>query len=194
MIIKSIVFIFTILYKIIEYSKNTDYPIQNVVIHNDMVTKNERTVNLNVSNIKNGLPYFYSDVNTNAVILASTLEEGFVPLDLNFKHSTKYRVVRDIPSVILNKEEFMKRSGRINAIIETKKLGEMDYIPNYSLKNGFNIGVVGDDFYVYLDNDLNIISENINIDERSYKEMEESITYLETYKSTLNNKNNLSTL
>ena len=158
----------------------------NVVIHDDYVAKNLETIYLGESNIKKGLPYFYTDVNSSVVILASTNPNGFVPLDLNPNHVTRYRIARDVPKLIHSKEEFIKKSGRINAIIESRKLNGVDYIPNYSLPNGFTIGIVGDDFYIYCDKDLNLVADNIDVDDRSYQELEEARMYLETYINTIN--------
>ena len=176
--------------KIIEYSKNTRYPIQNVVLHDAYVADNQTVTNLQVNNIKQGLPYFYSDVNSNAFVVASVNPNGFAPLDLNPDHVTRYRVARDVAKVIINENEFMSKAARINGIIQVEKMGSMDYIDNFVMPNGYTLGIVGDDYYIYVDKDLNIIQECIGHDDRSIQELEESKNYLETYINSLNENMN----
>ena len=170
--------------KLIEDSKDSRYPIQNVILDKSYAAENMDVVDLGVDSVINGLNT-YSDISRYAVIVASTKENGFVPLDFDKSHMPLYKVSRDIPKKIDNSDLFLKMSSRIDAIKMSIELNDYQYIPNFSLENGFIMGIIGDDFYCYIDKDYNIVEDYIGIDERGKEELENSKEELRKYIETL---------
>ena len=173
--------------KLLEYSKKSACPIENVVLHNAYVASKLPITDLRHGNIYEGLPKFETDVNRMAIVVASNNKNGFVPLDFNKMNVPTYLVARDLPKKIASIEDFYKYSSRINAIIQAIKLGSYEYIDDFSLNNGFIYGIVGDDFYCYLDNELNIVEEYVGVDLRCKDELKVAKQELKRYREMLVN-------
>ncbi len=86
--------------RIIEDSKKSEFPIDNVVISPDYAMQQEasKTLDLGVGNIKSGYKSFYSDVSECAIILATTAKEKeFAPVKLG-SSVPKYESLKSEPS------------------------------------------------------------------------------------------------
>jgi hypothetical protein len=160
--------------KIIDCSKNSSFPIDNVVIHNEYAVSDlSNQIDLNVGNVKRGLSAFYSDVNSVCVLLASSSKNGkFVPVNFDKSHIPKYLPARDLSKFVENKIDFLSFATRIHSIGILKKGISCDYIKPLDLSDGFIIGICNNDWYVYLDEKHMIHEEIITTDERAIKEME----------------------
>ena len=166
---------------LIELSKNSPCPIENVVIHRAYATRNARkNVSLNVKDIKKGLPHFYSDVNSTPIVLATIAKNGlFVPVNLDNSSVPSYLPAREIPSVF---KEGSKASGMISRISSIKRMLEgenYEHIPPLEFENGITYAIVSEDWYIYVDELGNIHKDIIDIDPRAKEELAESLIKLE---------------
>ena len=95
--------------KIIEDSKGSPYPIDNVVISDGYSMAGQGDlVDLGVRNIKSGLKKFYSDVKSEAIVLATSATDApFVPLKLATK-VPKYEGLKPEISYFVSKNATMQ--------------------------------------------------------------------------------------
>ena len=174
--------------ELIDRSKDSTCPIENVVIHRDYAmneTKDNR-VQLNISNNKKGLKPFYSDVGNLVQVLATTAEEGFVPVDLD---NSK------VPSYLPSREKI--RSGSSSTIVEqinrlyTISLGlKGQYYYVNPIATDIVYGYVGEDWYVFINEQNEIICDRIDRDERSIIEYEFAINEIKKHLNTISEKEN----
>ena len=156
--------------ELLDRSKDSEFPIENVVIHRDyaMNSTEDNRVVLNISDNKKGLKHFYSDVGNYVQVLATNAEEGFVPVDLD---NSK------VPNYLPSREKI--RSGSSQAIVEqinrlyTISLG-LKGKPYYvnPIATDIVYGYVGEDWYVFINEQNEIICDRIDRDERSIIEYE----------------------
>jgi hypothetical protein len=169
--------------QLIELSKDSTCPIENVVVHRAYATTNmkERNTQLNVKNIKEGLPSFYTDVNSCPIILATTAKNGkFTPVDLKNDLVPSYLPARENPGIY--KEE-AQANNKINRVASIKRLldGEnYEYIAPLEFENGLIYAILSDDWYIYVDEHGNIHKDCIDIDPRAKEELAEYLIKLET--------------
>ena len=156
--------------ELLDKSKDSQSPIENVVIHRDYAmkyTKDDRVI-LNISNNKKGISSFYTDVGNYVHVLATNAKEGFIPVDLD---NSK------VPSYLPSREKI--KCGSNDVIVEqinrlyTISLGlnNKDYYVN-PLTTNIIYGYVGEDWYVFINDKKEIISDRIDRDERSIIEYE----------------------
>ena len=156
--------------QLIERTKDSSYPIENVVIHRDYAmneTKDDR-VQLNIEDNKEGLSKFYSDVGSYVQVLATTSETGFKPVILGNKDVPDYKPVRE-----------KIRSGADKTILEqinriyTIKLGLQgkNYYVN-PIASEIVYGFVGEDWYVFINEQNEIVADMIDRDDRALYEFE----------------------
>lgn len=172
---------------LIELSKNSPCPIENVVVHRAYATNimREENVQLNVRNIKEGLPSFYTDVNSHPIILATTAKKGkYVPVDLDNSRVPTYQPAREIPIVY---KDATKAVGKISRVASIKRLlnGEnYEYIASLEFENNIIYAIVSEDWYIYVDELGNIHKDYIDIDPRAKEELAEYLIKLETQLAT----------
>ena len=156
--------------KMIELSKNSTCPIENVVVHRDyaMLAVDDDRVKLNISDNKKGINQFYSDVTTYVHVLSTTAQYGFTPVNLDNSNVPKYKPAREK----IKGGNDKKIIGQINRIYTINKgLQGQDFYVN-PLLTKIIYGFVGEDWYVCIDENNEIISERIDRDDRSIKEFE----------------------
>ncbi len=177
---------------LIEKSKDSTCPIENVVVHRAYATEEMKDpmVNLGVSNIKKGLPKFYSDVGQSAIILATTAKNGiFTNLDFNKNNVPTYQPVREKAIVVKTLQE---ASGRINRVNSVKRLineESYEYIEPYQFPKGLIYAIVADDWYIYVDEQGNIIKDIIDIDPRAKEELAEALIEVEKNLAQIKSEN-----
>lgn len=170
--------------ELIELSKNSKTPIENVVISPDYVMINEKTTYLNVTNIKRGIGIFYSDVDEKAVVLATTEQnKAFAPVKLGNLLLEKYPVQRDKKQIYYDEQcnLAMQHIHMMDQVLLGKNIEQIS-IKTY---NNNNICYTGEDWYVAIDKDGNInkfIMESSKNKQLAIKEIEQ---LLEKIKYTL---------
>lgn len=167
---------------LIENSKNSSMPIDNVVIHRAYATKvmQKEDSYLKVNDIREGLPYFYSDVNRQAIVLATNSSKEFAPINFDKTNVPKYPTARDKIKYTKNLDDIKYLIERVHAIKEYLETDDLTNIEPVTLDN-FMYGVGNNDWYIYIDSDFNIHSEIINIDNRALKEYEVAMEYIKNY-------------
>lgn len=172
---------------LIEYGKDSECPIENVVISNQyaMASAKQKETHLNIGNNKEGLPNFYSDVGSSAIILATTAQDrDFVPVNFDKSHVPIYKPCRSKPLILTSEKELIGRINRVASIktvlsgISYEDIGRMEF------EEGLICGVVSDDWYIYVDKQKNIHYDYIDIDERAKVEIQH---YLEVIDEIIKN-------
>lgn len=142
----------------VEKTKDNETPINNVVISNGYAMEGNQLQSLGVSDIKTGFDYFYSDVSSEAVLLASNNEDNsLVPILLGPEKTEKYDVLRMKINFISNPLEIKEniiRIQMINQLLAGVSLDEV-IIPDYNIDFGGML-YFGEDWYVLFDNEGNI--------------------------------------
>lgn len=167
---------------LIELSKDSKMPIENVVVSPSYALEGAKTFKLSDSNIGEGVYTGYRDVNENAVILATTGKDGKpAPLKLNpnqpiyqpvrlpvleytncdFKTHINIQRIKCLKQCILNKndKDFYQRID-----IDINEL-EKNYLKVF----------IGQDWFVTIDEDLNIEYDIIPGDDKAKLELEEAL-------------------
>lgn len=161
--------------ELISLSAESDMPICNVVIHNSyaMSSSKKESINFNISNNKVGLPYFYSDIGTSGIVLATTsTNSNLVPIDFNMKGVPNYLPARETVTNIDNMEQLKENIGRIYTMKKMFDGIDWRYIEMLDFSTGIKYGFAGEDWYVYIDNDDVLYEEIIDIDKRALDEKE----------------------
>ena len=170
---------------IIEESKKSEYPIENVVISDEFALKGSKSfINLDVSLDKDGVktPEYYDVKLDKCVLLATSNSDNtreFVP----FKDTPmpEYDVLRDKVQYMSDSDEIKSSINRIhmiNEVLDGKELLELSHFEEDEEKK---YAFVGEDFYVAVDKDGNIedyIMPNTKDMERANKEVRKSLNKL----------------
>lgn len=158
---------------LIEETKDSPNPIQNVVIAPAYVMEDKPTVSLGVPNVKEGIGKFYSDIgNNNAVIVAtSNPDNSLVPVNLSNQGVPKYPTQRDKVRYYegANAEIQMKRIEILDQMATGKKLEEIEVTEKKDIAFCYS----GEDWYVCVDKQGNIteyVMENSNKKEQANRE------------------------
>ena len=180
--------------EIIEISKDSEYPIENVVASSGYALSNQETQRLSEDDIGRGVYSGYRDVNSNAVVLATTGKDGkAVPLDLDNSRHPHYKCVRVSPKEITG-EVTIEDKINLQRISAIKQILLNSDNPEYI--NGIDIDVIaldeelvyaiiGQDWYITLNSNMEIKSDIINLDERAQLEFDEAMRKVEEYKNSM---------
>ncbi len=167
---------------LIELSKNSTCPIENVVVHRAYATSYMEKPNtlLDVKNIKEGLPYFYSDVNNNAIVLATTAtDKQFTKVNFNKSNVPRYQPAREIP-VVSKDLQIMSKIIRVDTIKRMLAGENYEYISPLTFPDGLIYAIVSNDWYIYIDRNGEIHKDVMDIDPRAKEELAEYLIKLET--------------
>ena len=167
---------------LIELSKNSSCPIDNVVVHRAHATINMDSPMeyLGVESIKEGLPQFYSDVSTSAIILATTAKQGkFTPLNFDKNDVPTYQPLREKPRVAKNIQEASNKINRVNSVKRLLAGENYEYIEPMQFPNGLIYAIVSDDWYIYVDENGIIFKDIIDLDPRAKEEFAEALIEVE---------------
>ena len=165
--------------QLIELSRDSLYPIENVVVHRDyaMLATEDDRVELNIINNKIGLKHFYSDVGSYVQVLASTTKGGFTPVKLDNSNVPSYQPVRE-KIRRGNGKSIVEQINRIYTI--NLALQGNDYYVE-PIASDIIYGIVGEDWYVFIDMENKIISDRMNRDDRSKAEFEYALEEIKNY-------------
>ncbi len=166
---------------IIEKSKESKYPIDNVVINSAYgYVDQDCLTNLNVRSIQTGFERFYFDTGNIAIVVAtSSKDKEFEELKLNKDHAPLYEVQRG--KTIEYYDDFKKAKDKIRRIDAIKQLLEGKEYQNIDIINFENepkYVVANDDFYIMVDINNQIRGDYLN-DERARNEYEENLERVE---------------
>ena len=167
---------------LIEKSKNSSCPIENVVITSGyaMSDYENDVIDLGIDSAQEGLPSFYSDINREGIVLATTAkEEQMQPINFDKSNVPTYKTQR---GKIIKDRDPEKTKEKIRRIAAIKKITEghpYDEIGEFEFDTGIIYGVASDDWYVYIDDEKNIVYDMINLDPRAKEEMEKCIAEME---------------
>lgn len=154
--------------ELVELTKTSDYPIKNVVISGEYVMKGKEKTSLNVTNIKEGYGFFYSDVSSsNAIYL-----ENNDKIELGPEKALKYEVSRKKIVCYENLSEIndeIQRFNLINGLLLGTSLGDTPLVQANYMENIQKL-YVGEDFILALDHNDNIIIESILERDEYFKE------------------------
>lgn len=167
---------------LIELSKNSSCPIENVVVHRAYATINMDSPMeyLGVESIKEGLPQFYSDVSTSAIILATTAKQGkFTPLNFDKTNVPTYQPLRYQPRVTKNIQEASNKINRVNSVKRLLAGENYEYIEPMQFPNGLIYAIVSEDWYIYVDENGLIFKDIIDLDPRAKEEFAKAVVEVE---------------
>lgn len=177
---------------LIELSKSSTCPIENVVVHKAYATSEmtDPMVDLGVKDIKVGLPKFYSDVSSSAIVLSTTSKQDkFVPLNFDKTNIPIYQPVREKPRVAKTLQEASNRINRVNSVKRMLAGDNYEYIEPYKFPNGLIYAITTDDWYIYIDEDGHIIKDIIDLDPRAKDELAEVLIEVENNISKIISEN-----
>ena len=169
---------------LIEKSKNSACPIENVVITSGYAMKNyqDQVIDLDIDSAQNGLPTFYSDIKKEGIVLATTAtEEKLKPINFDKSYVPTYETQR---GKIIRGKNIDKTKELIKRVAAIKKLTEghsYDEIGEFEFDTGIIYGVVNDDWYVYIDDEKNIVYDMISTDPRAKEEIKVCIIEMEEF-------------
>lgn len=172
---------------IIEESNKSTYPILNVMIHKGYATDfidNKELIDFGIKKVTEGFEKFYIDINTKDIVVKST-EKPFAKIDFNKDNLPSYKTIRN--KAVKTEDYYMiaKNVRRIEAIkelLEGKKIRDIDII---DIPNNILYGIYNDDFYIYLNENLEIIGNYIDID---YRAKEEYLKYYDELQEEIKNR------
>ena len=163
---------------LIEKTKDTSSPIENVFVSDGYATDNNvdliRT-RLNKYDVTKGLGKIYTDYTYNdACLIASKDPNWYVKLNPNMKEET-YQTERSKPVVF--SDNFNGAPEKINKVHTIKQLidgknVEEDEIDVLDFKDGISFCITNDEWYLYLNNNSELFGECIDIDPRAKEEFD----------------------
>ena len=179
---------------LIERSKDSEMPIENVVISPSYALEFAETERLSVDDIGRGVYDGYKDVNSNAHILATVSEDG-KPVDVKLSSKQPmYKCCRlpirvyESPNITDTVKILIQRVDAIKECLSRKDVPYYYMSIDYDfdiLEQEYVYVIIGQDFYVALDIDGNII-KNIAVDrEDALEEYASAIEKVEAYKQSL---------
>ena len=162
-------------------SKNSKMPIENVVISPSYALEGAHTEKLSEPDIGKDVYKGYKDVSSNAVILATTGENGMPAiLKLNSEQPI-YHPVR-LPILEYNKCNYKTHINiqRIKCIKECINSNDENFykridIDLLELEKNYTHVFLGQDWFITIDENLNIEYDIIPGDERALEELEETL-------------------
>lgn len=142
-----------------------------------MQKEKEKEISLDVSDIKEGFNYFYTDIMKSGIVLASSNDNKLVPIVLNTSVS-KYEPLRTKPKKYLDNE---KATDAVNHVKLVEKLLLGEPLDSVELVSSATLAITGEDWYVYTDENNTLHSRVINgiSDSRRKYATEEMSIYLE---------------
>lgn len=166
--------------KLIELTKNSESPIENVVITPFYAMENSglKTTYMDNVNPKLGLPYFYTDVSDSVIVLKSINDDNRLANFKLGKNTARYPVLRDRQNILYddNAKKYVEHLKALDSYLSGVPLDNI----NVS-ENNIKLCIGGEDWYVSLDNDGKIdsyVMNNSNNKEMALKEMDVAIQYL----------------
>lgn len=176
---------------LIELSKNSSNPIENVVIAPQYVMENEKTVLLGVSNIKKGVGNFYTDVGRSAVIMAtSNPDNSLIPVKLGNNSSMRYPVQRGKIKMYTGEEinTHLSRIEMLDQVLSGVKIEDTQITP----KENIEFAYCGEDWYVTVNSQGEInkyVMKNSNKKDQAMIEQNTCINHIQNQLEFVTNAN-----
>ncbi len=168
---------------LIEMSKDSPCPIENVVIHGRyaMDYSSRKPTKINVKNVKEGLCAFYSDVDDMPIVLATTAEDAdFTPVNLDKSRVPTYPTLRGEIKAITNEAKMVAIMNRVLSINDLLAGKSYEDLSAYTIEDGFLYGIASEDWFIYVNEHLEIKYGIIDIDPRAQQELSETLLKVET--------------
>ena len=166
---------------LIEKSRESKCPIDNVVIPRTRIMEEveDDRITLDIKNVKKGLPDFYTDVTPLVHVLATTSPtEKFVETTDNTNEIPTYTPARELV-VEGNDKKIIEKINRIHIINKIFNNENFRYTTPITTKIIY--GIVGEDWYVFIDENKQIESEMINRDIRAQEEFKNALELINNY-------------
>ena len=164
--------------RLIEKSKDSTCPIENVVIAKQyaLESTDDKVVQFDIKNNKEGLPKFYSDIGTSGVVLATTAKDGpITKIDLDNSRVPSYETCRGRVCLSSDQTELFGKINRV-ASIKTLLTGvPLEDIDSMDFPDGILCGMYSDDWYIYVDENKEIHYDVIEEDKRAKMEVTENL-------------------
>lgn len=157
---------------IIGKTKNSEFPIENVVISDGFsMEKYSKEKSVLGVDPKEGFDYFYSDVDGNNAIFLTEQKE----VKIGVNNVVNYDVVRDNIRHYNNIDDIkenLQRLKLIDGLLKNKTIDEIELLPDEVFSDIKEL-YCGEDWYIALDSSCNIVSQyNIINSNEAIKEMD----------------------
>ena len=168
--------------ELIRLSKNSSFPIENVVITSDysMRESSMQEKNLGISDSQLGMKKFYTDVSLNSIVLSTSNQNNeLVAPKLGVKGVPKYPVKRDKQKILYNSEcqEYVAHLKSLDQVLSGCAVDDVDIEVDQNLIVCF----AGEDWCVTIDKDGNLndyIMSNTNSKQQAIDEVQSALMYL----------------
>lgn len=172
---------------LVQKSLDSSCPIDNVFLHDAYATSgmNLEKHSLNITNNKEGLKRFYSDIGTKAIVLASN-KVPFEVVDFDKSSVPVYSLAREVIYQSSDNNKIRNMINRVHAVKQALNGVAPEYVDGVNFDEGLYYGMANQDWYVYIDNLGNVHEELINIDARALEELEEAKKQLLELSQTYN--------
>ncbi len=175
--------------EMIEATRGSKYPIDNVVVSPGYIFENTtyQLTDLGVHNITKGLGRIYHDVTNSAILLASSKKDNsLVPVTLGPDNIETYHPQRDKVELLMRDDliEAVTRINTMNKLLDGASLEGLEVEDSGNLL----VGYVGEDFYCALTVDNKIVYQVMNSRKKNVdtlKELKESLEALELNRERL---------
>lgn len=164
----------------IEMSKDSACPIENVVVARAYATGNLSEINLGISNNKKGLKAFYSDIQTSGVLLATT-GEPFARIELDKGNVPSYSPAREKIYVGNDSFKLQEMMNRVHSVHEALAGASYEYVEPLSFADDIVYGFANQDWYVCMDSSGKLYEEIIPIDKRAQEELDSARKLISEY-------------
>ena len=168
--------------ELIERSRESEFPIDNVVVTPYYSMKESGMIprNLGIKDPQVGMKRFYTDVSTSSIILATSApNDTLVEPKLGVRGVPKYPVLRDKKQVLYNREAACQ-VAHINAVEQVLSGVSVDNL-NVEVDENIIVCLAGEDWYVTIDKQGNIgkhIMKKSSNNSEALNEVREALDYL----------------
>lgn len=164
--------------ELIEQSKDSSCPIENVVISDKYAMEAEpdlKPTTINIKKVTAGLGAFYTDVDNNPIILATTAKEGFTPVNLAKNKVPIYLPLRSSVQEITDEIKMISKINRICSIKAILNGTSYTELPFYNIDGKFLYGLATDDWFIYVNDNLEIKYDIVDFDSRARNELSDNL-------------------
>ncbi len=169
--------------RLIELSKNSPCPIENVVILpvEALEDRKSEAVHLGIEDCDEGLEDLrYKNIKNMAIVVATTAKQGsYVPIDFDKSKVPTYETCRARVHKTTDIEEAKERINRVVAIKQLFNGVDTVEIAALKFEKGFKEGIVTDDWYIYVDEDEIIHFDYIDKDPRALDELKQHLAEMQ---------------
>ena len=168
--------------KLIELTKDSPCPIQNVVINSKygMEKHKDEVVSFGIADNKEGFSRFYTDIGRKGIVLATTAkDQPLEPINFDKTNVPTYPMCRG-KIKLSSDSEFLK--GKINRVASIKAIidgANYEELEGIDFSDGIICGIVADDWYIYVTDNKEIIYDYIDIDPRAKEEVASHLQIIE---------------